>query len=160
MAKIDTFWKNGQDGLPSGGTNKNGLHRCSGNPNDAWFQIWAQLVNFELPCRPPKKGPISPTLRGEKVPMTSIEGPEKNLAWGFGSKNSPKTIFNSFPALPRCQNGPWKSAVLKCKWPQIASKKLWDPLNGLRGHLNDLQGCYWLHSHILDLYDPVWSILE
>ena len=56
MAKNDKFWESGRDGLPSGETNKNGLHSCSGNPNDAWFQIWAQSVNFEVPSRGLKKG--------------------------------------------------------------------------------------------------------
>ena len=158
-AKSDQFWKIGRDGLPSGGTNKNGLHRCSGDPNDAWFQISAQLVNFGVPRRPPKKVPKSPTLRGKKVPVNSSEGPEKNLARGFGSKISPKIIFKSFPAFPRCQNGRWKSAVLQWKWLQMASKMALWPSEWPQGPPNGLQGCYLLHNHLLELCESVCSIL-
>ena len=56
IAKSDQFLKIGRVGLPSDATNKNGLCKCSGIPDDAWFQIWAQSVNFEVPSRQLKKG--------------------------------------------------------------------------------------------------------
>ena len=131
-AKSDQFWKIGRDGLPSGGTNKNGLHRCSGNPNDAGFQIWAQLVNFEVPCRPPKKGQNHQLWGEKKYPLTRVKALKKNWHGVLGLKFHPK-LFSSpsrhFPGVKMAVEKVQFYSENDFKWPL---KWLWDPLNGLR----------------------------
>ena len=53
----------------------------------------------------PQKGPKSPFLTENFVPLPSSAVSKKNLTWPPGSKNSPKIIFKWFPVVPRHQNG-------------------------------------------------------